>query len=174
MLKNVLALIVSLGFSATAFAGIELQISGNGGPMSAGGGTNGGLYMWDAGAADGTDWGLSGEAYWGMSDNLQVGGLLTLADGDTMPDMLMSLGVAARYNLDSELRNSIYVTGGVVYTDFGNADSIGVMVGAGKRFALSDTITWTPNLTLTLNVAGDLDEGHTIALNLLSFSGFLD
>ena len=174
MLKNVLALIVTLGFSASAFAGIEVQISGNGGPMSAGGGTGGGFYMWDNGATDGTDWGLAGEAYWGLSDNLQVGGMLALADGDSYSDMLMSLGVAARYNLDSELRNSIFLGAGVTYTDFGPGDSIGVMVQAGKRFALSDTLTWTPNLSVVLNVAGDLDEGHTIALNLLSFSGFLD
>lgn len=168
MLKNVLALIVTLGFSASAFAGIEIQINGSGL------GTDGGLRMWDTGAADGTDWSLSGEAYWGLSDNLQVGGMLALADGDSLPDMEMSLGVAARYNLDSELRNSIFVGGGVLYTDNGSMDSIGVMVQAGKRFAISDTLTWTPNLTVVLNVAGDIDEGHVIALNLLSFSGFLD
>ncbi|MCO5114491.1 MAG: hypothetical protein M9899_09995 [Bdellovibrionaceae bacterium] len=168
MLKNVLALIVTLGFSASAFAGIEIQINGSGL------GTSGGFEMWDNGATDGTDWSLSGEAYWGLSDNLQVGGMLALADGDSMADMAMSLGVAARYNLDSELRNSIFVGGGVIYTDFGPGDSIGVMVQAGKRFAISDTLTWTPNLTVVLNVAGDIDEGHVIALNLLSFSGFLD
>lgn len=175
MLKNVLALIVTLGFSASAMAGIELQISSGNGPMGMGaGGTSGGLYMTDDGSDSSTDWSLAAEAYWGMSDNLQVGGMLSLTDLEVASDMIMSLGVAARYNLDSELRNSIFVGGGVVYTDFGPGDSIGVLLQAGKRFALSDTITWTPNVSLLLNVAGDIDEGHVLAFNILSFSGFLD
>lgn len=177
MFKNILALIVSLSFSASAFAAIEIQFTpGAVGPMglSSAGGTSGGIQMIDDGTDSATNWGFTGEGYYGLDDKLQVGGMLSLVDIDGASDMMMSLGVMARYNLDSELRNAIYLTGGVLYSDFGPADSIGVLVGAGKRFALSDTITWTPNVTVLLNVAGDVDKGHSINLNVLSFSGFLD
>jgi hypothetical protein len=92
---------------------------------------------------------------------------------------IMSLGALVRYNLSTELRDSVFVGGGLRYTSFdaGNAtDNFALLFSVGKRYALSETLTWTPNVTIALNVAGDdgADDGHNIALNLLSFSGFLD
>lgn len=168
MLKSILGLVMSLGFVATANAAYEIQI--NGSFL----GTAGGIEMSDDGTDDATDYGLGAEVYFGMSENLQVGGLFAYMDGDSFTDAQIQLGALVRYNLDAELRNSIFINGGLGYTDFGPGDSIGLLVGAGKRFAISETLTWTPNISVTLNVGGDLDEGHTIALNLLSFSGFMD
>lgn len=185
MLKSILVLLASVSFIASASAGYEVQISGNSqfiaGPFTlpGGGGTSGGITLSDDGTNDSTDFSLAAEVYMGMSENLQVGGLLsygTLADGELT---VMSLGALARYNLSTELRDSVFVGGGLRYTSFdaGTAvDNIAILLSVGKRYALSETLTWTPNLTIALSVAGDdgADEGHSIALNLLSFSGFLD
>ncbi len=176
MLKNIFAMLMGLSFVATAHAGYELQINGSFGSALAGvgSGTEAAVILNDNGTTDSTDYGLGAEIYFGMSEQLQIGGLFGYADGDSFADAALAIGGLVRYNLASEMRDSIFVGGGVRYIDFGAADNIAVLLTAGKRFAISETLTWTPNLSVALNVAGDLDEGHSIVLNLISFSGFME
>lgn len=169
MLKSLLSLVVTLGFVASANA-MTKEIQINGSHL----GTEAAVEMDDDGTTDGTDYGFGLQVYFGLSEQLQVGGLLAYADGDSFADAAMMLGGLVRYNLSSELRDAVFVEGGVRYADYGAADQISILLGVGKRYALSDTITWTPNVSVALHMAGDLDEGHNIALNLLSFSGFMD
>lgn len=169
MLKSMLSLLVVVGFAVSANAAPkEIQI--NGSHL----GTTAAITMEDDGTNDATDYGFGVQVYFGMSENLQIGALVGYQDGDSFTDAAMMLGALARYNLTTELRDAVFVEGGVRYMDAGSADQISVLLGVGKRYALSETITWTPNVSLALHVGGDADEGHSIALNLLSFSGFMD
>lgn len=185
MLKSMLSLLVVVGFAVSANAAPkEIQINGSygapaipGGPTS---GTNASIGMNDDGSDSSTSIGLGAEVYFGMSDQLQVGALVgyTTSEFGVAEVDTMSLGALVRYNLSSELRDSVFVGGGVRYMDMDmggtSADNIALLLSVGKRYALSETITWTPNVTVALNIGGDLDEGHNINLNLLSFSGFMD
>ncbi len=175
MFKGILGLIVSLGFVATSHATKEIQFNGSyADAKGATGGTRAAISLGDDGTEDKTDYGFSVEAYHSLSEVLQVGGLLGYADGDSFQEAAIAIGALVRYNLDADLRNSIFVGGGIRYADFGPGDNIAILASVGKRFAMSETITWTPNVAIALNVAGDLDNGHNINLNILSFSGFLD
>jgi len=178
--KKLLIAIIAFGFASTASANnLEVQISSNNGGIV--GGTSGGLNVNSEELGDNSPWGLQGEAYYGVNENIQVGGMLAFGDRDaTGAELGYTLGVAARYNLDTELRDSIYFGVGVAFIENGLEDidstSIGAFVTAGKRFALSDNLTYTPNVTYTTLVGGDdgFDEGSVISVNLLSFSGFMN
>lgn len=171
MLKNIFAMLMGLSFVATAHAGYEIQIS------NSFLGTAADITMTDPGFGgdDVTSFGVNAEVYFGMSEQLQVGGALAYLDsGEDGADAVLGLAALVRYNLSSELRDSVFVGGGVSYTDFGDADQIALHASVGKRYAISETLTWTPNLAVSFNMAGDIDEGSTIALNLISFSGFME
>lgn len=179
-MKKLLLVLAALSFSFAANAenNLEIQMTPNIGGTMALGGTQGGFQINDKDTGDNSPWSLAGEAYKSFSDNLQIGGLLSFGDADTGGrEMSYSIGLMARYNLDSDLRDSMFGGVGLAYSELGfeNVDStrIALLLQAGKRFALSDTITWTPNVTINLGVAGDLDSGTVIALNFLSFSGFM-
>lgn len=170
MLKGLFAVLVSL-FAVSANAGYEIQIS------NSHIGTGADITMTDPGFGGDnvTSFGLNAEVYFGMSEQLQVGGGFLYADsGVDGADATLGLAGLVRYNLASELRTAIFVGAGVSWVDFGDADSIAIHAQAGKRFAISDTLTWTPNLEVRFAMAGDIDEGSTIALNLVSFSGFME
>jgi hypothetical protein len=174
MLKSILSLVVvALAANANA-AQKEIQITQS---MT---GTNAAINMNDDGNDSTTSFGFQGEVYFGMSDALQVGGILGYADsGVSGADAMMTIGAAVRYNLSSELREAMFVGGGIVYSSAGDFNQMNLALQAGKRIALSETITWTPNITFSLPISGDDGagndpEGYNIALNILSFSGFMD
>lgn len=175
MLKNIFAMLMGLSFVATAHAGYEIQISN-----STAFGTAADITMDDDGTDSTTSFGVTAEVYFGMSEQLQVGGGLAYLDsGVSGADATLGLAALVRYNLSSEMRDAMFVGGGVSYADFGVADQISLHVQAGKRFAISETLTWTPNLSFILPISGDDGagndpEGYTLALNLISFSGFME
>lgn len=163
--------VLGLSFAAHADKGLEVQIS-NGFA-----GTAGDITMSDkdfTGGDSNTSWNLGGEVYKSINDNIQIGGILGVADaGCDACDTSFAIGVAGRYNFDSELRDSMFAGLGVSMADDGTNNSIRAHIQFGKRMAMSDTITWTPNLTYMMRVGGDIDEGSQIVINLLSFSGFM-
>lgn len=175
MLKSILVLLATVSFVATANASKEIQIS----QSNLGTGAN--ITLNDDGNDDTTSFGVNAEVYFGMSEQLQIGGGISYADSGVDGDDA-SLGLAAlvRYNLGAEMRDSVFVGGGLSYFDFGNdADRIAVHAQVGKRYAISETLTWTPNVTLVLPVGGESapgvdQEGFNLAINLISFSGFMD
>jgi hypothetical protein len=182
MLKSILSLVVvALAANANA-AQKEIQISQSmdSGVPFATSGTRAGINLNDDGTDSTTSYGFQGEVYFGMSDALQVGGILGYSDsGASGADALMTIGAAVRYNLSSELREAMFVGGGIVYSSAGDFNRMNLNLQAGKRIALSETITWTPNVTIALPMSGDngsgVDpEGYTVSLNILSFSGFMD
>lgn len=174
MLKSILVLLASVSFVATAHASKEIQIS----QSNLGTGAN--ITLNDNGTDDATSFGVNAEVYFGMSEQLQIGGGFLYADsGVDGTDATLGLAALVRYNLGAEMRDSVFVGGGLSYIDAGDADQINLHLQVGKRYAISETLTWTPNVTIILPVsgedaAGNDVEGHTIALNLISFSGFMD
>lgn len=174
MLKSILGLLMTVSFAATANAALEVQIN------SSVLGTAGGITLEDDGTNDRTILGFGAEVYTPLSENLQVGGVLAYNDQDIPNvDASISLGAMVRYNLTTELRDAVFVGGGIIYNDNGSSDGIDLALQVGKRYALSESITWTPNVTVQIPVSGEGPggadrEGHRIAINLLSFSGFLD
>ena len=178
-MKKLLIALAAFGFASTASAdNMEVQISS---PVPTLGGTSGGIMINDEDAGDNTSYSLQGEVYYSLNENIQVGGMLGFGDQDTAgTELFYNLGVAARYNLDTELRDSMFFGLGLNYSDAGNeavdSTSIALFIQAGKRYALSDSLTYTPNVTYAMAVGGDdgYDEGSTIAINILSFSGFMN
>lgn len=171
-MKKLLIAIIAFGFASTASAAdLEIQISNS--VAGTAGAVN--IAIPDEGDTI-TSYGLQGEVYYGINENIQIGGLLgfssSTADGD---ELGYNIGLMGRYNLDTELRDSMFFGLGVKYMDtgFDNGTRVELAVQAGKRFALSDTLTYTPNVTIALGVAGDNDSGTAVVLNLLSFSGFM-
>lgn len=163
--------LLGFGFNASADRGLEVQI--NGGFGNTGGAVSITDKDWNGGASN-TSWGLGAEVYKSMSDKLQLGGVLALADsGISGADMAITLGAGVRFNFDTDLRNSMFAGGMLVYNDYGSTDSISLNANFGKRYALSDSITYTPNVTVSMRVGGDRDEGTSIMINLISFSGFM-
>jgi hypothetical protein len=174
MLKSILVLLASVSFVATANASKEIQIT----QSNLGTGAN--ITLNDDGNDSTTSFGVNAEVYFGMSEQLQVGGGIFYADsGVDGADSTLGLAGLVRYNLGAEMRDSVFVGGGVSYFDAGDADSINLHLQVGKRYAISETLTWTPNVTFVLPVSGDDGagndpEGYTLAINLISFSGFMD
>ena len=182
--------VLGFGFSAQADHHYEVQISsavgGVLGDIGSAGGTSGGIQFNDDefGDDDNNPWSLGAEVYKSMTENIQVGGLLNFGDSDTdFAEFHYTVGLMGRYNLDTELRDSMYFGLGVIFSDFGIEDSesnsdpdttrFAILASVGKRYALSDTITYTPNITVEFGVGGDFDEGTRVSVNLLSFSGFM-
>ncbi len=159
--------LLGFGFNASADRGLEVQINGGFN------GTAGAITINDKDTGDNTPWSLGAEVYKTMGEKLQIGGLLNISDDDNGGDTMFTLGFGARFNFDSELRNAMFVGGGLAYSDFGAADQISLGLSFGKRYALSDNVTYTPNVSVRMAVGGDLDKGTAIVLNLLSFSGFM-
>ncbi len=186
MLKNILAVIVFVGgITTTAHAQFEIQAMGSyGSAMSMFGGgstpTTGQLDLTSAGGGmDATTIALGSEVYYQLNEQLQVGGLLGFMNvsGDLVDISSFALGALARYNLSTDLASAIFVQGGIRYMkiDAGaDVDNIALLVGVGKRFAISEKVSWTPNATLVLNVAGDIDKGSSITFNIVSLSVFYD
>lgn len=160
--------------STAAFAKYEIQVNGTYGIPFAAGGTAGGILLSDIDSENTTDITIAGEVYYKYTDNLQVGGLFLLSKVDAIDDTIFGFGGLARYNLDADFRNSVYVGGGLRYIDFFGNSNFAILLTGGKRFQLSEGFAYTPNATLALNIAGDVDSGMFLALNFLSFSGFLD
>lgn len=175
-MKKVLVTIALLGFGFSAQADHMYEIQINGGF----GGTGGGIAINDEDNGDNSPWNLGAEVYKTMGENLQIGGILALANEDQTgnDDTTFTLGVLGRYNFDADHRNSMFAGGGLTFNDIGTGDYIGLHIQFGKRYALSDTITYTPNISYATAVSGETDagndiEGSTIMINLLSFSGFM-
>lgn len=172
--------VLGFGFSAQADHHKEIQINGTmgGAPGALAGGTSGGIQLNDDDTSptgeSNNPWSIGAQVYKSMTDKFQLGGLINISDADTAnSDTAFRIGILGRYNLDTELRDSMFFDGGVSYGDLGDSDNIALHLGFGKRYALSDNITYTPNLAVTMNVGGDIDEGTQITFNLLSFSGFM-
>lgn len=173
-MKKLLIAIIAFGFASTASAAdLEVQISNS----VSGTSSDVSIGIPDEGDTL-TTYGLQSEVYYGLNENIQIGGHLGFA-GSSADDSNFgySIGVFGRYNLDTELRDSMFFGLGVVYGDNGSdgdfATTVQLAVQAGKRFALSDNLTYTPNVTFLANVAGDNDSGSAVVLNLISFSGFM-
>jgi len=167
--------VLGFGFSAQAAGDHMYEIQINGGFL----GTSGQIEMndedWNGGAAgaDNTPWSVGAEVYKTMGEKLQIGGGLRVSDNDNGGDTIFTLAALSRYNFDSDFHNSMFAGLGFSYTDLGPGDSMALHLQFGKRYSLSENITYTPNLEITTRVAGDADEGMQIAINLLSFSGFM-
>ena len=113
-----------------------------------------------------------------LRDGFQVGGegRLRLLSKEVSvsgnSETLLDLAAVGAYNFQSDLKNSIFVKAGVgIYSvEKDNADGyeskLGLFVGAGKRFALWNNVSYTPELRLVKK--GDIDMGIEIAL--LNFS----
>jgi hypothetical protein len=168
-MKKFLVTLAVMGFGLAAHAeGLEIQISNS----FIGTGAN--VTISDEDNADATSFGINAQVYKSLTDTFQIGGGLTVADsGQDGSDTVFGVALLGRYNFDSELRNAMFAGAGVSYTDFGPGDTIKLHLEFGKRYALSDTITWTPNLAVIMDMAGDDDEGMDIVLNLISFSGMM-
>ena len=176
-MRKFLIALAMFGFASTAFANnLEVQISGN--PA---GGTGGSFVINSEELGDNTYWEFKGEVYYSINDNIQVGSVLGFQNDDSDGfELGYTLGTVFRYNLNPELTNSVWFGAGLNYTEFGVEDvdstSIEVFIQAGKRFALSDNFTYTPNFTYNTRVSGDdgYDEGYRVSINLISFSGFMN
>ena len=166
-MKKFLVAIAVLGFGLSAQADHrEIQING------AASGTGGGYAVNNDGNSSTSILSLSGTMYHKMSDNFQVGGNLTVADSNRS-DLTFGIGVLGRYNLDTELRDSMFFDIGLLATDVEEiGDTLNLHVGFGKRYALSDTITWTPNISYRMSLESGNDS-YVFGVNLLSFSGFM-
>ena len=173
-MKKLLIAIITLNFAATAYAvDIEIQISNS----VSGSGSDVTIAIPDEGDTL-TTYGLGSEVYYSFSENIQIGGHLGFTGSSAEgTDLGYSAGALGRYNLDTELRDSMFLGLGLIYSDDGSggdfATKVAVVLQAGKRFAVSDTLTYTPNMTLSQGVAGDNDSGTIVSLNLISFSGFI-
>lgn len=176
MMKTVsyLTAFLVLLFSTQGYASFEVQIN------SSILGTNGEIVRENLGDDNRMSYGLGAEVYTLYSENVQFGGVLAFKDVDTdgtKPSY--TVGALARYNVLPELKSSVFVGGGLVYIDEEGGEGFNVILQGGKRFEISNTITWTPNLTVGLPISGSnregrSREGYRIAVNLLSFSGFLE
>ncbi len=164
----------ALFYSPLAFANYEIQVNGTYGIPLATTGTSGGILISDSDSVDLTDFTLAGEVYYKYNSQLQIGGLFLLNKVDLVDDTILGFGALARYNFDTDFRNSMFVGGGLRYIDFFGESNFAILLTGGKRFQLSEGFAYTPNATLALNIAGDIDSGIFLALNFLSFSGFLD
>lgn len=171
MKKIILSLIV-LGFTSAASATLEIQLSSGAAFPGVATSTGAGFFIPDEGD---TVWGLSTEVYKSINENIQAGGVLNFINfGD---ETFYTLGARVRYNLDSNLRDSMWLGGGLSYSNVsgdGDNSRIALNLQFGKRYALSDSLTYTPNVSFDLNLGGDIDEGHIIGVNLISFSGFMN
>jgi opacity protein-like surface antigen len=182
-MKKFLVTIAVLGFAFSAQAEgdhmYEVQINGGfGGGLTSVGGTSGGFNINDEDTGDNSPWSLGAEVYKTMGSNMQVGGILTFGDRDNAGSELgYTLGVVGRYNFDTDYTQSMFAGLGLAYSDLGvdgvDSTRIALLLQFGKRFMLSEHLTWTPNVALNMGIGGDLDEGTSIAINLISFSGFM-
>jgi len=186
-MKKILIATFLCFFGSTALANnLEVQVSADGL-----GGSTSTIVINDKDLGDTSPWGLQAEAYYSITDNIQVGGLIGFSDADQAgvevlgvtlgaTELSYSFGLAARYNFNSELQNSFWVGAGALFVENGLKDvdstSISVFAQVGKRFAISKHLLYTPNLTFRAAVAGDegFDSGSVISANLISFSGFLN
>lgn len=180
-MKKFLVTIALLGFGFSAHADHNMEIQINGGFA----GTAGGVTINDDKRGDNTPWNLGAEVYKTMSDNFQFGGTIRLFDNDTtvlgqaVTELGYTVGVLGRYNFSADHADSMFAGFGLTYSDLGikGTDSTRISLHAqfGKRYALSDNITYTPNVAIDFAMGGDtgFDEGTSIAVNFLSFSGFM-
>ncbi len=173
-MKKVLVAIALMGFGFSASADHMYEIQINGGFA----GTAGNFTINDEDNGDNSPWNLGAEVYKTMTDAFQLGGVLALADEDNGGDTAITLGVLGRYNFDADHRNSMFAGGGLTYTTAGDADAMNLHLQFGKRYELSDTITYTPNVAYVTALSGDDGnggdvEGSSIVINLISFSGFM-
>lgn len=185
MLKSIFTVIVFMGGMTTAaHAQFEIQAMGSyGSLMGATGGagvstpTSGQIDINNVDGFGSTNISLGTETYYKINDKLQVGGILGFTDlsGDLYDGNMLSIGALARFNLDQDFASSIFIQGGIRYMKInmgGDGDNVALLAGVGKRIAISENVSWTPNLTLALNVAGDVDKGTSVTFNFVSVSFF--
>jgi len=182
-MKKFLVTIAVLGFAFSAQADVdhmhEVQINGGfGGGLTSVGGTQASVNINDSDLEDNSPWYVGAEVYKTMGSNMQLGGIISLGDRDTTGSELgYTLGVVGRYNFDTDFSQSMFAGAGISYADLGvdgvDSNRIALLLQFGKRFMISDQLTWTPNVALNMGIGGDLDEGTSIAINLISFSGFM-
>jgi|GEM_PF-1782660 len=169
--------VCALGFSTTSYAtDFEVQINGSIG--SAGGsfssGTDASVGVVDNGVSEDTSWNLGADIFTPLTARMQIGGTFQLEDsGVANTKTAFQLGGQARYNFHTDTMNAPFVDLGLSYIDIGTLDWVSLNVGFGKRFAITESIAWTPNIQYSTPVTGDRDEGYSLIFNLVSFSGFL-
>ncbi len=121
---------------------------------------------------------VSGSYLRHLQDNIQVGGEARLRNlskevsGTGSSENLIDLAAIAAYNFQPDMKNSFYGKGGIGFYSVrknaldGYESKLGLFVGAGKRFELLPSVTYTPELRLVKK--GDIDIGFELAL--LNFS----
>lgn len=109
-----------------------------------------------------------------LKDNFQVGGEVAFRNYSEEVSPVRESATAfdliavGAYNVDSDLKNSIFAKAGVgLYSvpksnDTGYETQFGFFLGAGKRFAWLSNVSYTPELRLTKR--GDIDMAVEIAL----------
>lgn len=128
--------------------------------------------------SSGTDLYLSGAYNYYWKQGIQIGGegslgIISSEHSRTgSSETLLSLAAVGTYNLEHDLKNSIFVKAGVGFypilndTHSGYDENLGIFVGAGKRFQLWNNISYSPELRLVKK--GNLDLGIEISLINLS------
>jgi len=169
--------VAALSFSVNSYArDYEVQINGSIG--SAGGsfssGTDASVGVVDNGNDSNTSWNLGADIYTPVNPRLQVGGTFQIEDsGAVNCKTSFQIGAQARYNFDTDFMNSVFIDIGLSHVDIGDFNWITLNVGVGKRFAITESIAWTPNIQYSNPVVGDRTEGYSLIFNLVSFSGFV-
>jgi len=132
--------------------------------------------------SSGTDLDISGAYNYYLRQGFQVGGegrlrLLSSEHSATGNSAtLVDLAAVGTFNLDRDLKNSIFAKAGVGFFSVlddsaphtGYDEKLGVFVGVGKRFQLWNNVSYSPELRLIKK--GDLDLG--IEIGLINFSIF--
>ena len=159
-MKKFLVGIVLVGFGFTAHADhYEVQVNGGFG------GTAGSLTLNDDDTSpmgdSNTPWNIGAEVYRKAGSHFQYGGLINVGDTDTTnSDTTFTIGALGRYNFNGDFTKSFFVGAGVSYADQGDDDRIALHLGVGKRIALSDNLTYTPNISAQIGIGGDLSLIH--------------
>ncbi|MGE0631396.1 MAG: hypothetical protein AB7O96_03240, partial [Pseudobdellovibrionaceae bacterium] len=104
-------------------------------------------------------------------DKIQVGvlaGFVTLPDASDDHKMYVTLMGTGTYNLDSDLDESIFATGGIGLAPAFDKDdgeyksAFSMFVGGGKRFQLFEHVHYKPEIRL--EKLGDMDMGIRIVV----------
>jgi hypothetical protein len=177
IMKFFILALCTLGLSTTSFAR-DFEVNINGSVGSAGGsfssGTDASVGRVDNGTTTDTSWNIGVDVLTPLTERMQVGGTLQLEDpGAVNTKTAFQVGGQARYNFHTDIMNAPFADIGLSFIDVGDFDWVSLNVGLGKRFAITESIAWTPNLQYSTPIAGDRDEGYSLIFNLVSFSGFI-
>lgn len=154
-LKSLLA-VVALVVSANAQAAGEWRIG-----ASAGTGGTSGSFMYTLTTPAAMTFGLAADYGHELSKNLQLIGLgsFGLVSVAGVSVTTYSIGAGLRYNFDDKIQESMFIQAAAMYTG-----AFGWKAGFGKRFKISDTVAYTPEV----GVAGATNTA--IYANLVNFS----